>query len=54
VRERLIRIFAEATGQPIEKIARETERNHWMNADQAVSYGLVGRIVNASSEVNFG
>ena len=54
VRERLIRIFAEATGQPIEKVTRETERNHWMNAEQAVRYGLVGRIVNAASEITAG
>jgi ATP-dependent Clp protease, protease subunit len=54
VRERLVRIFAGATGQPIEKVMRETERNHWMNAEQAVSYGLVGRIVADSSEIDLG
>jgi ATP-dependent Clp protease, protease subunit len=47
VRARLNRIFAEATGQPLEKIARDTERNHWLSAEQAVEYGLVGRIVRS-------
>jgi ATP-dependent Clp protease, protease subunit len=47
VRARLNRIFAEATGQPLEKIARDTERNHWLSAPQAVEYGLVGRIVQS-------
>ena len=49
VRTRLNRIFAEATGQSLEKIARDTDRNHWLNAEEAVAYGLVGRIVNSAS-----
>ncbi|HET9929720.1 MAG TPA: ATP-dependent Clp protease proteolytic subunit [Polyangiaceae bacterium] len=51
MRARLNRIFAEATGQPIEKIARETQRNHWMNAEAARDYGLVGRIVSRVGEL---
>ncbi len=51
VRARLNRILAEATGQSLEKVARDTDRNHWMNAEEAVAYGLVGRIVTRSSEL---
>ena len=51
MRERLNRIFAEATGQPFEKISRDTERNHWMTAQEALEYGLVGRILEAGSEL---
>ena len=51
VRARLNRIFAQATGQSIEKIARDTERNHWLNAEEAVTYGLVGRIVDSAREL---
>jgi ATP-dependent Clp protease protease subunit len=43
-RERLNRILAERTGQPIEKIARDTDRDNFMSADDAVSYGLVDKI----------
>ena len=43
-RDRLNRILAERTGQPIEKIARDTERDNFMSADDAVSYGLVDKI----------
>ena len=50
-RERLNRVFAEATGQTYEKIARDTERNHWMTAEEAKAYGLVGRIVESASAV---
>ncbi len=51
VRTRLNRIFAEATGQSMEKVARDTDRNHWLNAQEAVAYGLVGRIVTSNSEL---
>ena len=51
MRERLNRIFAEATCQPFEKISRETERNHWMTAQEALDYGLVGRILEPGSEL---
>jgi ATP-dependent Clp protease protease subunit len=51
MRERLNRIFAEATGQPLEKILRDTERNHWMNAEEARAYGLVGHIVQKATEL---
>ena len=51
MRERLNRIFAEATGQPFDKISRDTERNHWMTAQEALEYGLVGRILEPGSEL---
>lgn len=51
MRERLNRIFANATGQPVHKVAHDTERNHWMNAEEALAYGLVGRIIEAEREL---
>jgi ATP-dependent Clp protease protease subunit len=51
MRERLNLIFAEATGQPLEKIARDTERNHWLSAKEALEYGLVGRILGGDGEL---
>lgn len=51
MRERLNRIFARATGQPYEKIVRDTDRNYWMSAEEARSYGLVSRIVERASEL---
>lgn len=51
MRERLNRIFAEATGQPYDKIVRDTDRNFWMNAREAREYGLVHRIVERFDEV---
>ena len=50
-RERLNRIFAAATGQDLAKLARETTRNLWMNADEAREYGLVHRVIERVDEV---
>ena len=51
MRERLNKIFAEATGQPVERIKKDTDRDHWMSADEALAYGLVGRIVTSHAEI---
>lgn len=51
MRERLNRIFAEATGQPLSKITEETERNFWMTAEAARAYGLVGKVIQKTSEM---
>ncbi|HEX5830458.1 MAG TPA: ATP-dependent Clp protease proteolytic subunit [Gemmatimonadaceae bacterium] len=51
MRDRLNRIFARATGQPLERIEEDTRRNFWLDAQSAVRYGLVGRIVERQSEM---
>ena len=50
-RERLNGIFAQATGQDAAKIAQETERNLWMTAREAATYGLVHRVIESAAEV---
>ena len=52
MRERLNKIFAAATGQPLEKIKEDTDRDFWMSAQEAVAYGLVGKIVSHKSEIS--
>ncbi|MCF3641639.1 ATP-dependent Clp protease proteolytic subunit [Rhizobium sp. TRM95111] len=49
--ERLNRIFSEATGQPIEKIAKDTDRDYWLSAEDAKAYGLVSRIVTSQADI---
>ncbi|MEZ4589931.1 MAG: ATP-dependent Clp protease proteolytic subunit [Chloroflexota bacterium] len=51
MRERLNRIFSEQTGQPLAKVTKDTERNFWMSAKEAIEYGLVGQIINSADEV---
>jgi ATP-dependent Clp protease protease subunit len=50
MRERVNRIIARETGQPLEKIEKDTQRNFWMSAEQAVEYGIVGRIIHHIGE----
>ncbi|HEX6244753.1 MAG TPA: ATP-dependent Clp protease proteolytic subunit [Polyangiales bacterium] len=52
MRARLNAIFARATGQPLDKIARDSERNHWLNAEEALAYGLIGRVVERASDLD--
>ena len=51
MRERINRIIARETGQPLDKIIRDTERNFWMSADEAKAYGFVHRIVERATDV---
>jgi ATP-dependent Clp protease protease subunit len=51
IRDRLNRIFAKATGQPLERIEEDTHRNFWLDAQAAVKYGLVGKVIERSSEL---
>ena len=51
MRDRVNRMIAAETGQPLEKIVKDTQRNFWMNAEEAKEYGLVSRIVTDASEV---
>ena len=51
MRERLNRLFASATGQSLTKLEKDTDRNHWMSAAEALEYGLVGRIVERHDEM---
>ena len=44
-KERLNRILSENTGQPVEKVAEDTERDNWMSAEEALEYGLVDKII---------
>lgn len=45
IRERLNRILAENTGRPIEEIARDTERDNYLTAQEAMEYGLVDKVI---------
>ena len=51
MRERLNKIFADATGQPLERIVKDTNRDHWMSAEEAKEYGVVGKIIRTADEI---
>jgi ATP-dependent Clp protease protease subunit len=47
MRETLNQILAKATGQPVDKIARDVDRDYIMDAQQAVDYGMIDRIISS-------
>jgi ATP-dependent Clp protease protease subunit len=52
LRERLNRILADNTGQPVERIAIDTERDNFMSAEDAVSYGLVDKMLTSREDAS--
>jgi ATP-dependent Clp protease, protease subunit len=50
-RERVARIISRETGRPIEQVQQDIERDRWMSAEEAIDYGLVGRIVERKRDL---
>ena len=51
MRERFYNLFAEATGQTPEKIAKDMSRDFWLTAPEAIDYGLLGKIITSADEL---
>lgn len=51
MRKRVNKLIAKATGQTLEKIEKDTDRNFWLSAEEAKDYGIVGKIVESDSAV---
>lgn len=51
IRERLNQILSHHSGQSIEKITKDTDRNFWMSASEAKNYGLVDEVIKTKSEI---
>lgn len=51
MRERINKLIAAATGQTLEKIQQDTDRNFWLSVDEAKEYGIVTNIIESSDEV---
>ncbi len=49
IKAKINRLIAEATGKSLEKVAHDTDRDYWLDADDAVKYGLISRIVTKRS-----
>jgi ATP-dependent Clp protease protease subunit len=54
LRAKLNEIMAKHTGQPVERIARDTDRDNFLSADDAIQYGLVDRILTSRNEATVG
>lgn len=51
LRERLNDILAKHTKQPVENIAKDTDRDNFMSAEQSVSYGIVDKVISSRADV---
>lgn len=51
MRERINRIISEETGQPLERVTKDTDRNYWMSAEEAMAYGMVHKIVTSMNDL---
>ncbi len=51
MRERIARVIAKETGQKLERVLVDIDRDHWMSAQEAIDYGLVSRVIAKQSEL---
>jgi len=50
-KQRINQIIANETGQPIERVEQDTDRDYWMSAEEAIEYGIVGTIISSIDEI---
>jgi ATP-dependent Clp protease protease subunit len=49
---RINQLIAKETGQPLDRVAKDTDRDYWMTVDEAVSYGIVSNIIESIDELS--
>ena len=50
-RERINKVIAEQTGQPLDRVAKDTDRDHWMSVEESIEYGLVGKAIASIADL---
>jgi len=50
-REKLVELYHKETGQALERLKKDIERDYWMSAQEAMEYGLISRVINGWGEV---
>lgn len=51
IRSRVNKLISDATGQPLDKVEQDTQRNFWLDAEAAKEYGIVSKIITNNTEV---
>lgn len=51
LRTKINKLIAEETGQPVEKVEKDTDRDFWMSAEEATGYGLISKIIRGRNEI---
>lgn len=52
MRARINKLIADETGQPIERVAIDTDKDYWMTVEEAIEYGIVSKVVKSISEIS--
>jgi len=52
IKDKLNKMYADETGQPIEKVREYTDRDYWLSPDEAVEYGLISRVVHGFDDID--
>ena len=51
IRAKINKIIAEGTGTPLEQVTKDTDRDYWLDADEAVKYGLISSIITTKADL---
>ena len=51
MRERINKLIAQETGQPLDRVAQDTDRDCWMTIEEALDYGIVGKVIKSADEI---
>ncbi len=51
-KQRINRLIADETGQPLERVEKDTDRDYWMTVEEAIEYGIVGKVVKSVTEIS--
>lgn len=51
-RERIARAIADSTGQPLDKVLTDIDRDFWMSPEEAINYGIVSKVIRSKSELS--
>lgn len=53
MRERLAQVISKATGQDVERVRADIDRDYWMSTDEAKDYGILGKVIHSADEISF-
>jgi ATP-dependent Clp protease, protease subunit len=53
MRERLAQVISKATGQDIERVRADIDRDYWMSTEEAKEYGILGKVIHSADEISF-
>jgi ATP-dependent Clp protease protease subunit len=51
IKERINRLYAQETGQDYDRVVKDTDRDYWMGAEEAVTYGLLAKVIKSGKEI---